>query len=210
WIQRFLKQHPEISAYKPRPLDPKQARAFNPITVNVYFDLLLKTITDYDIPVENIYNTDEKGVQLGGGKKSSSTQRIFTTGSKNCYVLKGDSLLLCTIIEAVCADGIICPPGIIMPPGATGDWLDIEGLGCFTQSANRWTDNFICHQWFEKAFIPFAKPRNTSGKPILLISDGHQSHETNEMKELAYENKIVLLSLPPHCTHMLQSLDVGV
>ncbi|KIJ25042.1 hypothetical protein M422DRAFT_147688, partial [Sphaerobolus stellatus SS14] len=206
----FINLHPEISAYRARPLDPKRARAFNPGTINNYFDLLANTISHYNIPVENIYNTDEKGVQLGGGKKSSSTQRIFATGSRNRYVLKADSLLLCTIIETVSADGELCPPGIIMPPGATGDWMDVEGVGCFTQSVNGWTDNTICHQWFEKAFIPFAKGRNISGQPILLVSDGHQSHETSEMHQLAFDNEIILLSLPPHCTHKLQPLDVGV
>jgi hypothetical protein len=75
---------------------------------------------------------------------------------------------------------------------------------------NGWTNNFVCHQWFEKAFIPFATARNASGKPILLVSDGHQSHETPEMHELAFQNNVILYSLPPHCTHKLQPLDVGV
>ncbi|KIJ29645.1 hypothetical protein M422DRAFT_268988 [Sphaerobolus stellatus SS14] len=202
-IQKFL-------LYNTRPLDPKRARAFNPTTVDSYFKLLEETIAKYNIPLENIYNTDEKGLQLGGGRKSSSTQQIFETGTKDHYVLKGDSLVLITIIEADCADGTLCLPGLIMPPGATGDWVDIEGIGCFTQWANEWMDNFIRHNWFEKCFIPFTKKRNKSSKPILLISDGHQSHETEEMHLLAYNNEIILLSLPPHTTHKLQPLDVGV
>ncbi|KIJ22862.1 hypothetical protein M422DRAFT_120754, partial [Sphaerobolus stellatus SS14] len=210
WVKRFLNKNPSISPYNTRPLDPKRARAFNSCTVNGFFDLLEKVIIDYEIPMENIYNTDEKGLQLGGGRRSSLIQRIYETGSKDRYILKGDSLTLITIIEAVCADGTLCPPGIIMPPGATGDWMSVEGLGCFTQSANGWTDNYICHQWFEKCFIPFATTRNTSGKPILLISDGHQSHETPEMRLLAFENLVILLSLPPKTTHKLQPLDVGV
>ncbi|KIJ39129.1 hypothetical protein M422DRAFT_99225, partial [Sphaerobolus stellatus SS14] len=40
--------------------------------------------------------------------------------------------------------------------------------------------------------------------------DGHQSHETPEMHRLAFDNEIILFSIPPHCTHMLQPLDVGV
>ncbi|KIJ30088.1 hypothetical protein M422DRAFT_268445 [Sphaerobolus stellatus SS14] len=97
-----------------------------------------------------------------------------------------------------------------MPPRATGDWHAVEGIGCFSQSANGWTDNFICHQWFEKTFIPFAKGCNISRKPILLISDGHQSHETPEMHALAFDNFIILYCLPPKTTHKLQPLDVGV
>jgi hypothetical protein len=48
------------------------------------------------------------------------------------------------------------------------------------------------------------------GKPILLVYDGHDSHETIEINKLAHENNIILFSLPPHTTHKLQPLDVGV
>lgn len=77
-------------------------------------------------------------------------------------------------------------------------------------SENGWTSDSLCEQWFEKSFIPQAKTRNTSGKPILLIFDGHGSHITNKMIELAVKNKIKLFCLPPHTTHKLQFLDVGV
>ena len=69
WIWRFLKRHPEIKVQKPSGLDPKCAWAFNYATVNDYFEKLTKVIKDNDIPWENIYNMDEKGIQLGGGCK---------------------------------------------------------------------------------------------------------------------------------------------
>jgi hypothetical protein len=77
-------------------------------------------------------------------------------------------------------------------------------------SPNGWTDDFLGLQWFENVFIPHATSRNTSGKPILLIWDGHGSHESLELIDLARANNIILLSLPPHTTHKLQPLDVGV
>ena len=45
---------------------------------------------------------------------------------------------------------------------------------------------------------------------MLLIFDGHHSHISLELIELARENNIHLLCLPPHTTHLLQPLDVGV
>lgn len=77
-------------------------------------------------------------------------------------------------------------------------------------SPNGWTDDFLCLKWFEKSFIPQATARNTSGKPILLIYDGHGSHNTAELIRLARANNIILFCLPPHTTHKLQPLDVGV
>lgn len=77
-------------------------------------------------------------------------------------------------------------------------------------SENGWTDDFLCKEWFAKSFIPQATARNESGKPILLIYDGHGSHDTLNLIELARERNIILFCLPPHTTHKLQPLDVGV
>jgi hypothetical protein len=77
-------------------------------------------------------------------------------------------------------------------------------------SPNGWTDDFIGAEWFEKSFIPQATAHNKSGKPILLILDGHSSHETLHIIDLAELHNITILCLPPHTTHKLQPLNVGV
>ena len=77
-------------------------------------------------------------------------------------------------------------------------------------SEKGWTSNFIGTQWFEKCFMPQATARNVSGKPILLIYDGHRSHETIELCEAADKAEIHLFCIPPHTSHRLQPLDVGV
>jgi hypothetical protein len=38
--------------------------------------------------------------------------------------------------------------------------------------------------------------------------DGHNSHYTIELLEYAQANNIIILGYPPHCTHILQGLDV--
>lgn len=64
-------------------------------------------------------------------------------------------------------------------------------------------------EWFRKVFIPQAKARSF-GEPILLLYDGHGSHLSEEMINLAEEHNIILFRLPPHTTHKLQPLDVGI
>lgn len=44
----------------------------------------------------------------------------------------------------------------------------------------------------------------------MLIYDGHRSHETIELREAADRAKIHLFCIPPHTSHRLQPLDVGV
>jgi hypothetical protein len=52
--------------------------------------------------------------------------------------------------------------------------------------------------------------RNSSGKTILLIYDGHKSYETIELHETVVQHKIQLYCLPAHTSHRLWPLDVGV
>ena len=72
----------------------------------------------YNIPPENIYNEDEKGVQLGSGRKGIATQYIFAKGAKDKYALRSDSLINITVLEAICANGTKVPPCVVMPNGA--------------------------------------------------------------------------------------------
>ena len=77
-------------------------------------------------------------------------------------------------------------------------------------SENGWADDFLCTEWFTHSFIPQATTQNSSKKPILLIYDGHGSHDTLKIIDLAISHGIILFCLPLHTTHMLQPLDVGV
>lgn len=77
-------------------------------------------------------------------------------------------------------------------------------------SENGWTDDLLCEQWFKKSFIPQATARNKSENPILLIMDNHGSHVKPRIIRAAVENNIHIYTFPPHTTHKLQPLDVGV
>lgn len=63
-----------------------------------------------------------------------------------------------------------------------------------------WTKTFILSGL---NFIPPARP-------VLLVQDGHASHVTIDLIELARANDVHLLCLPAHTTHLLCPLDVGV
>ncbi|KIJ47357.1 hypothetical protein M422DRAFT_249212 [Sphaerobolus stellatus SS14] len=79
-------------------------------------------------------------LSFGSACNTLTVKWLFTTGSKNRCILKADSLLLCTIIEAVCADGTDVTPCIIMPPGETGGWMDVEGLSGSLYANSEWMD----------------------------------------------------------------------
>lgn len=47
-------------------------------------------------------------------------------------------------------------------------------------------------------------------EPVILIYDGHGSHVASQLRKIAFENNVHLYKLPPHTTHRLQPLDVGI
>ena len=55
-----------------------------------------------------------------------------------------------------------------------------------------------------------SRARNISEGYRLLILDGHNSHCTYQFCSFAEKNKIIILCLPSHTTHILQPCDVGV
>ncbi|KAF2895502.1 hypothetical protein ILUMI_10673 [Ignelater luminosus] len=59
-----------------------------------------------------------------------------------------------------------------------------------------------------KHFVEHERP--TVANPKLIIMDNHESHLSIEALDFAKENGIILLRLPPHCSHKLQPLDVAV
>jgi hypothetical protein len=52
----------------------------------------------------NIYNTDEKWIQMGDGRKETCTRYFFARDDKMKYKLQSDELQLVTIIDIICAD----------------------------------------------------------------------------------------------------------
>ena len=59
----------------------------------------------------------------------------------------------------------------------------------------------------KKDFDPATKDK-AAGMARVLLMDGHSSHYTYELLEYAQANNITILGYPPHCTHVLQGLDV--
>ncbi|KAJ7758862.1 hypothetical protein DFH07DRAFT_692194, partial [Mycena maculata] len=65
WPRRFKDRHNNTLRVRwTHALEICRAKALNPTAVHEYFTLLTETINKYDINWKNIYNMDEKGIQL--------------------------------------------------------------------------------------------------------------------------------------------------
>ncbi|XP_072036875.1 uncharacterized protein [Amphiura filiformis] len=77
---------------------------------------------------------------------------------------------------------------------------------------NGWVTSIAFEKWFDELFVPYV---NKYVKPILkekkiiLLLDGHRSHETLHLLTEAKKHDIEIVCLPPNTTHVLQPLDVS-
>src|SRR5437762_9977437 len=74
-------------------------------------------------------------------------------------------------------------------------------------SDNGWTDNEMAVEWLEKCF---ESETRCGDEYRLLILEGHASHISTKAIKFCVASKIIPLCLPPHTTHLLQPLDVGI
>lgn len=68
WPQRFMACHPDLKMRWSWSLEKCCANNANPATISCFYDIYKEVVKEYNIPTENIYNMDEKGIQLGVGK----------------------------------------------------------------------------------------------------------------------------------------------
>jgi DDE superfamily endonuclease len=121
------------------------------------------------------------------------------------------------LIAAICADGSSLPPSLIYQ-GQSYDlqdtWLDdfddIAHHAFFACSKNGWSDDSLGLEWLRRVFDHTTKEKTSLRDRRLLIVDGHSSHVNLPFIEYADTNRILLAVFPPHSTHRLQPLDIGL
>lgn len=120
-----------------------------------------------------------------------------------------------SILGCISAIGKWIPP-LLIYKGDSGDlintWVDdvtTDSKAHFTVSSNGWSNNAIGLVWLQKVFERYTKPTRATQKRLLIV-DGHSSHVNMAFVDWADQHGIILLILPPHTTHRLQPLDVGL
>ncbi|KAF8219380.1 hypothetical protein L208DRAFT_1551245, partial [Tricholoma matsutake] len=190
--------HPELKVRWSSTLEKCCAVSLNPVLINKFYDLLEDMIKEYGIPAENIYNMDEKGIQLGVGQKV----KVFVNhDQKDVYSVEDGNCKLITVIETVCADGSCLQPSVIYQ----GKCCDFS----ISHSPKGWMDQELGELWLIKDFDPATAARNMTQGHHLLILDGHNLHCTYGFCKFAVDHNIVVTCLPSHTTHALQPCDVA-
>jgi hypothetical protein len=220
WTTRWLAAHKnEVKSAYLTPIDTARKKADSALYYSLYFELVGRKITEYDIQPENIYNMDEKGFLIGFLKKARRifTKKAFDAGRVK-HVSQDGNREWITVIATICADGTSLSPGLIYQ-AVSGDiqdsWLqdyDPNEHSCFfASSPTGWTNDDLGYAWLTTLFDRETKAKARQGRDWrLLIVDGHGSHINMRFIDYCHLHRILLAVYPPHSTHRLQPLDVSL
>ena len=84
--------------------------ALNKPAVNDYFEMLEELIEKYKIEKHNIYNMDEKGIQIGVGGR---VRAIVDCNQKTVHQVEDGNWELVTFIECAAVDGSMLLPTVV-------------------------------------------------------------------------------------------------
>lgn len=80
---------------------------------------------------------------------------------------------------------------------------------CANISDSGWMNCEIFYDYVTKTFYPWLQ-ENEIQTPVVLFVDGHVSHRSLDLSKFCLEKGIILISLIPNTTHLLQPMDVVV
>jgi hypothetical protein len=218
WVTRFLNRNSShlISRWQTG-MDRKRQKADSGAKYSLYFELLHNKIREYSVEPTHIFNMDEKGFQIGTlGRSKHVFDKVLYDQKGVTAALQDGNTQWITVLACVCSDGTALSPSLIFQSAAGAlqsswvDAIDSEKHSVFVSSSPLgWTNNNIGLAWLKEVFQRETRRQACSGYRLLLL-DGHGSHPTMDFINYCDDNKILLAVFPPHATHTLQPLDVGM
>eukprot|EP00951_Prasinocladus_malaysianus_P036509 scaffold385137_cov38-Prasinocladus_malaysianus.AAC.1 len=217
WYRRFLARHPQLSERVVDNLDPKRWKV-SVEDIKSLYDILDRYRVLYPgLTPGHIANLDETGLTPDRRKKVC----LAKTGARRTHTLINDNRFSMTCLPCIFADGTSLPPHFIVKGKQKPRWCSsdeyIEALSGtvfehaqVTPQENAWMTTEIFKQWFESQFLMYTADRRSESTPMLLVLDNFSGHVHPDVLDVAAENNVILIGLPPHSTHITQPLDVGI
>jgi hypothetical protein len=211
WSLKFRARHPHIKGVWTRQIERARYDGVNSEALSKWFDAVRALMDEHQYRPSQIYNMDESGFAVGASQTSRALVNVRDKASWKKIQGRQEWI---TAIEVVDAAGVVGPPLLIfkskhlstawVPDHAPPDWS-------FTTSKSGWTSDSHGYQWLTEVFEPWSRRRLPDpAARRMLIMDGHSSHVTARVISFCMQNAIDLLIMPPHCSHVLQPLDVSV
>jgi hypothetical protein len=209
WVPRFIKRHPHLTVVIGRRIESVRMDGATKPVLDAWFDAYREIVKTQGILEANTYNMDESGHSIG---TMESTRMIIDSTLRTRHQAHPGRQEWVSIIECICADRTILEPLAIfkgqnilqswIPDGVINKWF-------FSANTKGWTSNLHGLEWLKRVFEPATRAK-ANGQQRLLICDGHDSHISGNFISHCIQNRITLLILPAHTSHLLQPLDVAI
>ena len=206
WFEGFRSCHSNLTIRTPQLLSYNVATCANEETIEDLFAKLGGVYDRFNLlskPMQ-ILNINETGVSV----VHKVGKDVAEVGRRVWSITSGERGKTHTVVTCISASRFVLPPCLIYPRKKAVPENFREGAvpgTLFKSTESGWITQEVYMEWFQW-FIKVFPP----ARPVLLIEDGHGSHISIELIELARANEVNLLCLPAHTTHILQPLDVGV
>ena len=211
WIVGLMRNNPQLSLRKPERTSLARAAGFNKEKVSRFYDayesIVYTSTGEIQIPPSRIFNADETGFTVCYTPGKVISQKGRRSVGAVTSLEKGKTI---TVLCCVSATGSYIPPMITFPrvrmKVAFMDKAPSGALGLSSKSG--WINEDLFTKWFDH-FLESTQPSSCQSKTLLIL-DGHSSHVKNmDVIMKARANNVIILSLPSHCTHRMQPLDVS-
>lgn len=212
WYKAFLNRHPEISERTTQKLSKRRGEVSEE-KIRSWFSEITSYLTNNDLlsvfeDPKRIFNCDESAFLLS----PVGDKVLAKIGDKTVYSFDPNDDKECLTALVMCnAAGVLPPPMVVysykrIPKNIASRFPKDWALG---RSDNGWMTQETFYEYITNIFFPWVV-KNKVTLPIVLFVDGHASHMNLQLSRFCSERGIVLISLFPNSTHILQPLDVAV
>ena len=157
----------------------------------------------------HIYNADESGFPL----MLKSKKVIALKTDKHMYQggATSNKMQIIILIAALASGHYVKLPVVYLGvQPRTQLWEDFHQEfpgGLFGNSPSGWMDGCLFSSWMEHGFQASIEEQKVQ-KPLILFIDSARSHISIETAEYCEANDIILYTLFPNVTHLIQALNL--
>jgi hypothetical protein len=211
-LRHIIQNMPTVRTVKGNPIDAKRAEVKDSDIIQFYKNM--SPLLD-EIPAAFIFNVDETGCNEWTDKRDVTVLVPSSYEEDEIDVPIDRHSKRSTLTACISADGGTMKPFIIVDRKTLDDELTLLGYSPSTvqivYQQHAFMTKQLFEQWASDIFFPTVYMKRLQYHYLdeaLLIMDGFGAHETFTFTEHCKINKIKVIYLVPHSSHMTQPLDL--